>query len=277
MKISEIISKLEAWHAPLDHPEHTADTVKSGDADKECTGIAITCYASVNVIRKAAEQNCNLLIVHENVFYSAEDGTDWLEGNKVYEAKRKLLNDTGIVIWRDHDHIHGPGGPMAKVHTEIDYIYYGIMQELGWEPYLIGERTKPLLFEIPPRTVEQLTREFLDKFELTGARIVGNKNDVVSRVFICEHMWGRPKDAEAVAGAEDFDVMIPLEIMDWTLSEYVRDAAQLGMGKAVIEMGQFNTEELGMKYMLKWLPEVIGSGVPIQFIQSGDSFSYIVK
>ena len=40
------------------------------------------------------------------------------------------------MVWRDHDHIHGPGGPEATVHEVPDYIYTGIMKELGWENYV---------------------------------------------------------------------------------------------------------------------------------------------
>jgi hypothetical protein len=30
-----------------------------------------------------------------------------------------------------------------------------------------------------------------------------------------------------------------------------------------------------MKYMEKWLPDVIGSDVPVSYVQSGDAFSYM--
>ena len=73
------------------------------------------------------------------------------------------------------------------------------------------------------------------------------------------------------------DLLIPLEIVDWTLTSYVRDACQLGMPKAILEMGHFNTEELGMKYLAKLLPEVTGADVPVKFIKSGDTYSYIMR
>jgi len=279
MKITEVIFKLEAWHAPIDHPEHTSDTIKYGDPEAECTGVAVTCFTSVDVVRKAAALGCNFIICHEPMFFSHNDKTEWLAGNPVYEAKRKLLNETGIVVWRDHDHIHGPGGPMATVHEVTDWVYYGIMKELGWEDYAFGEETKPLWFKLPETTVQALAGELMENLNLVGMRIVGDSNTKVSTVFLCEHVFGMPdRDKDIIRKAVAADVMIPLEIVDWTLSEYIRDAVQLGMAKVILEMGHFNIEELGMKYMAEvWLPEVIGRAAPVFFIQSGDSFNYMKR
>ena len=68
MRIAEVIEQIEKWHAPLDHPEHTTDSIKSGDALQECTGIAITVCVTVDVIKKAVEEGCNLIIGHEPLF-----------------------------------------------------------------------------------------------------------------------------------------------------------------------------------------------------------------
>lgn len=275
MKIAEVIEKLEGWHAPLDRP-HTVDTTKIGDVEQECTGIAVSCVATVEVVRQARKKGCNLIICHEPLFYGDNEEADMQPDDPVYTAKRKLIEDAGIVVWRDHDHMHGPGGPGSEVHTEIDYIYYGIMKMLAWDAYRVGEETKPLWFRIPKTTVRALAGELMDKFNLTGVRVVGNQEAEVSTVYFCEHVLGRG-DARTIQKAAKADVMIPLEIIDWTLSAYVRDACQLGMPKAIIEMGHFNTEEPGMQYMLRWLPEVIGEEIPLYFIQSGDSFGYILR
>lgn len=277
MKIKEILSLLREFHVPLDRPEETCDTVKCGDEEQECTGIAVTCYVTMDVIQQAREENVNLIICHEPLFYSHDDQQDWLQGDSVFEEKLAALNDANIVVWRDHDHMHGPGGPFATVHEVPDYIYYGIMVELGWQDYVVGEETKPLWFRIPTTTVESLAKELLEKLNLRGMRIVGDRKATVSTVYICEHVHGDAHDDQIVRNAAKADVLIPLEIVDWTVSEYVRDAAAQGKGKAILEMGHFNFEELGMKYMLKWLPEVIHSAAPVHYLQSGDSFDYILR
>lgn len=281
MKVSEVIEKLKAYHPPVDE-SRTSDTIKFGDPDQECTGVVTTVYASIDVIRKAAELNANLIICHEPLFYSHDDQVDWLEGNTVYEEKAALLAKHNIVVWRDHDRIHG--GSPARQRQHLDLVFHGIMQELGWEEYCIGFPKKPLLYEIPETTGRKLAAELVEKLNLSGARIVGNPDAKVRRVFFCEHVTAmhfglHQPDCDAIQEIEKegYDALIPLEIVDWTLSEYVRDAAQLGRNKVLIEMGHFNVEEAAMKYMLQWLPELLGGSVPVHFVQSGDSFSYLLR
>lgn len=277
MKIKEVIEKLEQFHHPV-NPEHTCDVFKCGDPEQECTGIAVTCFATVNVIKQAAEQGLNLIIVHEPTFYTHDDKTDWLEGSPVFEAKKKLIDDAGIVIWRDHDHMHSD---FKGEFPDPDYIFRGIMNVLGWEEYLVESERKPLLYKIPETTVRGLVDELTLKLNLNGARIIGDPDGKVSKVFIAEHISARgDQDCQKILRSEkeEFDVMIPLETIDWTILEYITDSTQLGRSRAVISMGHFNFEEPGMKYMAEsWLPEVVGTELPIKFIQSGDIYSYIAK
>lgn len=91
MKISEIIDKLEAYHGPLEPERRTCDIVQYGDPDQICTGIVLSCCPTAEVIRKAAELGCNLIIGHEPLFYDGWDETDWLQDNCVYQAKNNFL------------------------------------------------------------------------------------------------------------------------------------------------------------------------------------------
>ena len=283
MKISEIIKKLEEYHPPLSEREreHTCDVYKCGDPDRECTGIAVTCYASYNVVKTAAERGINLIICHEPAFYNHADKTDWLADNSVYAEKKRIIDEYGIVIWRDHDHIHA--GPMSSGREYPDMIFRGIMMTLGWEKYVLDDPKKPLLYGIPETTVRELTKELTEKLNLNGARIIGDADAKVSKVFLCEHIrgndgpFGSDSDKIARIEKEGFDVIIPLETVDWTILEYVTDSAQQGKGRAVISMGHFNFEEPGMQYMARWLPEIIGGGVKVEYIQSGDIYSYISR
>jgi putative NIF3 family GTP cyclohydrolase 1 type 2 len=279
MKIIDVINKICQFHG--DVGEHAPfDKVIYGDAEKECTGIVTTCNGTVEVIRETAKRGANFLIVHEDVFYNSFDKDELVEGVALVDEKRKLLDETGIVIWRDHDHMHGGGPkPMGTPRDKTDYIYYGIMKELGWEEYLVGDIKKPLLYEIPETDVPTLCHELMEKLNLNGVRIVGKADAKVKRVFICEHVNDR-HDEELYKQMDELnaDVFIPLEIVDWTLSEYVRDAVAMGQNKAILEMGHFNFEEPGMKYMAEaWLPELLGNEIPVSFVQSGDSFHYITK
>ena len=106
MTIQEVIDRIIAYHPDLgEQLATTCDVLKWGDPTQECTGVATAIYASPKVIEKAHAAGCNLLLVHEPAFYSHMDDHDWLVGNTVADAKKKLLDEYRMVIFRDHDRI----------------------------------------------------------------------------------------------------------------------------------------------------------------------------
>ena len=73
------------------------------------------------------------------------------------------------------------------------------------------------------------------------------------------------------------DVIMPGEVIDWTVLSYVRDALELGKCRAVINPGHFNWEELGMKYAADWLGELLQGEVPVRYVPSGDMYRFILR
>ncbi len=275
MKISEIIKMLE--NSPsIAQGGHTKDNLEYGDVERECTGIVTTCFASADVIREAAAMGANFIVCHERTFYIKPTETPWLQKDPVFLAKKKLLDDAGITVWRYHDHIHG-GCPIPGPLSNTDMIFYGVMKILKWEKYLTGDPTVPLTFRLPETTVRELARELINKMNLKGLRVLGDIEARVSTVYVCGHLFGIPEDHEVVRRVAEgnYDVLIPLELVDYTLGEYVRDSARLGMPKAILNIGHFNYEEPGMRYMAEWLPQLTGT-LPVRFVASGDGFQYIV-
>ncbi len=276
MKIAEIIEKLRAFHPEIDE-SRTCDTLKYGDAEQECTGVVVSCFASTDVIREAARLGANFIITHEPTFWTHEDETDWLSDSKVFSAKKALLDEYGIVVWRDHDRIHG--GKPSNNPDHIDGIFYGIMKELGWDEYKLDYPNKPLLFRIPETDAESLGRFLMEKLNLHGLRILGDRHAKVSTVFFCEHIRDHDwKEKEKIKQTEmdKIDALIPFEMIDWSIAAFVRDCAQLGFPKVMYNVGHFNMEELGMKFMAKWLPTVVGEEIPVHHVFSGDAYDYIV-
>jgi putative NIF3 family GTP cyclohydrolase 1 type 2 len=74
--------------------------------------------------------------------------------------------------------------------------------------------------------------------------------------------------------SHDLDVIVAGEILEWTLCAYVRDAAQLGLNKALIVAGHNRTEEAGMKHLPGWLSTVL-PGLPVFFVEAGDPYHYV--
>ena len=215
---------------------------------------------------------CNLIVSHESIAYGAKG--EEAEVNDVLHHKMSYIEKNGLCVWRDHDRIHGNELPFHAERKRNDYIFYGLMKELGWEDYVIGDHMKPLWYRIPKTNARQLAENLMEKFNLNGLRIVGNLNAEVETVWFCEHVQGGKMDKGKLDGGLKADVMIPFEICDFTLTQYVFDAAELKQNKVLIEMGHFNAEELGMKYMCEWMKDIV-TDLPVHFVQSGDFFQYI--
>ena len=280
MLISEVITKIKKYHLGLVNgvaidEAKTRDKILYCNATQECTGIVTTCYASSDVIREAYKRGANLVIVHEALFWNHGDHQEWLSDNKVFKAKKKLLDDTNIVVWRDHDYIHS-GIPLSD-GTYVDGIFYGLMKVLNWEEHLIGSISKPMTFKFDNKTASDIANELIVKTNLNGIRITGDPNTVVKKLRIISHVIGQgDNDMIKLIEEEDIDAVITLEITDYTVSEYIRDSAMLSRPRVAINMGHFNTEEPGMQYMLEYLPKVV-KDIPISYVQSGDAYNFIVK
>jgi len=265
VKIQEVIDRVLAYHPALPEDQPTCDGFKSGDPQAECTGIVTSVQASVEVIRRAAALGANLLIVHEPTFYSHMDHTDWLKGDPVYEEKRALLERTGIAVWRDHDHIHA---------HRPDGILTGVAAELGWTEYLEEDRGFCPNFVLPQTTPRAIAEAMKERLGLNAVRVIGSLDAPVSRVAMVGHILGDEQAITRRIREESIDVAIALEALDWTTNSYIRDAGQMGMGKALILGGHMNTEELGMKWAVTWLQKLVPE-LPVTFVPSADLYQYV--
>ncbi len=279
MTIREAIAKMKEYHLgsrngrPIDDAT-TRDQILYGDPDRELTGIVTTIYASLDTIRRAHEAGANLIISHEALFWNHGDHTEWLADNKTFQAKTALLDECGIVVWRDHDYIHS-GIPLGD-GVYSDGIFYGLMKELGWEEYLSCDIARPIRFTLPRTTIRGLGKELMQKMPLLGLKIIGDPDSPCREVWIPGHIDGRmDNEILKTMEEEDIDTVIALECTDYTVAEYVRDSTMAGRAKTLVVAGHFNVEEPGMKYMVQYIPEALGEEVPCRFVASTDMFRYL--
>ncbi len=286
MKNKEVIEKILQYHPPMAGYEG-CDGYKSGDPDAECTGVVCALVPTVEVIRKAAALGANLIITHEPIYYMTPDFPQWRGPfeNRVYEEKRAILQEKGITVWRDHDHIH--------VH-QPDGIFTGVLKYLGWEDYYRPDTAGIPMFypcHLPETTVGELRQYLMEKLHLNGLRYIGDPGAKVSCVGLCAHLYPggfcpqQGGDSEVYADyatllmgemekENGIEVLIPGEIIEWDILSYIRDAVALGKNKACMNIGHFNLEELGMRYMADWLPGLLDSALPVTYVPTGDIFRY---
>jgi putative NIF3 family GTP cyclohydrolase 1 type 2 len=259
LTIQQVINRIleDIPGAPFDD---TVDTFKTGDPMQPVTGIATTFLASCDVLQQAADAGANLVITHEPTFYNHRDETDWLENDAIYQAKRQLIDDNGLVVWRFHDywHSHRPDG-----------ILTGVLQALAWESLYDSEQ--PYVVTIPAMPLRDLVGYIKDKLGANMVRVMGSADLSCQRVGL---MIGAPPAKWQIGAlAGDIDVLVTGEINEWETSEYVRDALYQGQDKALIIVGHELSEEPGMAYLVDWLRERFPD-VAVTHIPTGDSFRF---
>ena len=264
MTVQTLIDRIvAAMGGPL---ESTRDTVKAGDTSQPVAGVVTTFMATVPVILRAVELGANVVFTHEPTFYNSMDEVSFLQNDPVYRAKHRLLQETGIVIYRLHDYPHGMARPAPGSwlgDPREDPFFGGLVETLDWNEYADAE--VPYFCTIPPIRLADLVEQFKDRLRLASVRVTGDLDQECRRVFLCV---GAPGIAFHVDGFERFDadVIAVGECPEWETFSYAADAGALGIKRAVVALGHQPSEEPGMKRLAAWLlqrfPDISVTHVP---------------
>lgn len=246
------LSKLDEGHT---------DTLKCGSWYKELNKIAVTMFATVDVIKKAKEWGADLIITHEPTFYDHMDIKD--ENDVVTKEKERLIEKSGMSIIRFHDYMHG---------CEPDMIYEGVMHYLGLEgDYIKGKYFAVNRFncknEITPLELAELME---NKLGIKHIRICGARDVKCTKISAC---FGTPGGVFEELKDDDVEIVLTGEACEWSLAEYARDAAALGYKKALLIMGHIGSERDGMKYLTKLLKDRFND-LDIKYFDCEEVYSY---
>ncbi|UOQ85110.1 Nif3-like dinuclear metal center hexameric protein [Gracilibacillus salinarum] len=240
-------------------PSHvpTVDTIKFGDKNKDVKGIAVAYMPSYQAILKAISNDANMLICHEGLFYRHDDNSVE-DKSDVFIEKKRLIEESGLTVFRYHDHIH---------RLQPDGIEQGMINTLAWQPFLIEHQSVYSLFKLPTQTLELLLTELKQKLVVDRLRYVGNLTANISKVALLVGYRGGGATALPPFVHDDVDAVIYGEGPEWETPEYVRDANAIGNNKAAIILGHLESEEPGMYYLAEKLRQRY-PGIPVSFIAS---------
>jgi len=238
---------------------NTVDVIKEGDPSTPVKGIATCMFATMDVLKKAVEKGCNLIVVHEPLYYNHLDETKQFRNDPVFLEKQKFILDHKLVIWRFHDYIHS---------IKPDGILSGMVEKLGWEKYTVNNQLDN--FVLPETTLTGLLENLKKILPENAFYVVGNPGMKLSKVRLAV---GAPGSGEHIRLLEDnnVDVVIAGEAQQWETYEYARDAVQQGRSKAVIFLGHISSEEAGMDFCAGWLKTFI-KDIPVCYIKCGPSY-----
>jgi putative NIF3 family GTP cyclohydrolase 1 type 2 len=238
---------------------NTVDIIKEGNPETKVTGIVTCMFATMDVLKKAVEKKCNLIIVHEPLYYNHLDNTEKFKNDSVFLMKKKFINDNQLVIWRFHDYIH---------RIQSDGIMTGMVEKLGWEKNKVeGNAYK---FSFPQITLLELLNNIKKAFPQNTVNIVGDRAMKVSGAMFVPGASGTDAHIRALRDNE-VQVVVAGEVPQWETYEYVRDAVTQGKRKAIVFIGHINSEESGMKFCADWLKKFI-MDIPINYVECGSSY-----
>lgn len=239
----------------------TVDTLKSGSADQQVTGIVSTMFATVKIIEQAAKMNANFIIAHEPTFYNHEDNPNWVEHNEVVQKKQELLKKHQITVWRFHDYWHT---------YRPDGVLYGVLKSAGWVSYY--QAGKPVI-KLPPIKLKELTQHLKRSLKIEHVRVIGDPDQTCERIALIPGAAGGQRQISVVED-EKPDVLVVGEVHEWETAEYIRDGKQFGSKTSLIVLGHAVSEEPGMEWLVEWLQPKI-PGLKISHIASENPFSWM--
>lgn len=152
---------------------------------------------------------------------------------------------------------------------------WGLAEALSWTDYYVQDAQSFAGFEIPPMSARAVADHVITQLGLKGVRMIGDPETTVRRIRMPRHMLDDAKPEIRQADRDGVDMFWAMELIDFNLAQYVRDASQLGQNKVIMTAGHFNAEASGMRYMATWLPDVLGPEVPVHDVPVGDTYQYI--
>lgn len=259
MKAHQIMNSLFALAAE-NLEGRTVDTLKIGSPDAEVTKVAVSMFATPNVVREARDRGAELLIVHEPTFY---DHFDRKSDEKINAEKRALIEESGLTLYRFHDYPHA---------TLPDIIDVGVVDAMGLDADVeyIDFKDHAKLTMRTPITAVELAKVLEDKLGIRHPRICGTRDVPCTKISV---MCGTPGGVFEELQNDECEILLTGEACEWSLGEYARDAHQLGHTKTLIIMGHIGSERDGMKYTAKII-EKLHPELEVFYIESGEVYTY---
>jgi putative NIF3 family GTP cyclohydrolase 1 type 2 len=243
-------------------PNPTDDRIIYGDRDVPVTGIATCFFASLDVLRRAHAAGLNYVVPHEASFYERYD--DFAESalpdsDPVLLAKKRFVDEHGMVIQRMHAHAHSRPG---------DAIMTGLLKRLQWAEHRIGD-APGIVVKLPGASALDVGRHIKRACGLRTLRMFG---DPALRVSTISMTAGMPGENTQIAqfGVEGVDAVFLGEVREPEVLGYAQD---LGASKPVVAylVGHMS-EDFGMRNVADWLGDVLPA-MPCRWLPTADPYT----
>lgn len=218
MKIKDIAAHIEQFAPRENAAEWDNVGFLVGDDEQECTGVVVCLDCTLQVVREAVENGCNLIVAHHPfIFRPVRD-----------LVLTKAQTRTVAELFRQ-------GVNVYSAHTNLDTADSGIGTALvrefgGKNPVREGFG---FYAEVPETTAGELARKVADALGDPTVKVC-EKDNPVKRVYVISGSGG---DEESLALAEkNADVLITGEVKHHVFTAAAQD------GFAVIEYSHYYSE-----------------------------------
>lgn len=261
--VRDVIAALTAPAGPL---TQTVDELLFGDPDAAVTGIVTAFMPTRRVLEEAHAAGMNLVIAHEGPFYSHHAAfAHTLEDDPVWLAKKNFILETGLAIYRLHDHIH---------LYRPDGIAEGLLEALDWTRFSVRHLPAAAVIERDATTVRAVAGELKRRLGLTVVRVAGDPGAPCRRIGLLVGYRGGGANVIPLFERERLDLVICGEGPEWEAPEYARDAARQGLTRAVIMIGHAESEAAGMRLLARRLAAV-WPHIPVRCADEEPVFTWI--
>jgi putative NIF3 family GTP cyclohydrolase 1 type 2 len=252
-----------------------ADMLYAGGPDTRITGIATTWTPSLEVLRRAADANLNLIISRESPYWLHDSATAEFSGAGAPFKKEQLFNDPtykfkqdfiashNLVIYRLRDNWD------ARI---MDGQLQALTAALGWTNYQIKDAvpSNHSYFDLPARPLEQLATSIQGQLKIRAMRVLGDPLAKIRKVALTHGFLLVPALAE-VLQAGGVDAVVTGEPVEWEALPYFEDWISAGNGKAMIILGHETTEEPGSGEVAAWMKTFL-TEIPVKWLSAGEPF-----
>jgi putative NIF3 family GTP cyclohydrolase 1 type 2 len=236
----------------------TIDGFKAGDPATPVTGIALTVMASTETLRRAATSGQNFIVTQEPLFYSNNDDPGNRAQDPVYLAKKALIDEHRLVVWRLSEHWN------ARQPNEAAR---ALAATLRWTGSEVPDAAQT--YRIPETTLSGLVEILRSRLPLRGGqRVVGQPGMRVRTVYLSP---GTTSLASAVTNLQKADVILSGEPREWEAIPYTLDTWSAERGKGLIAIGRLVSEGPSAQACATWIRTVLPE-VRVEFIATADPY-----
>ena len=260
MKAIEIMNELFALADERDY-SNTCDTLKAGNPDVEVKKVAVSMHPTLEVVEQVKNWGAQLLIVHEPAYYNHMDEHS---DEKIECEKRKIIEDSGITIYRYHDYPH---------NTTPDIIAEGQLRAMDFKGTVeyTGKFDLVRIHLDEPMTPVEVAKWIEDHCNIKHIRICGTRD---KKCTVVSGMFGSPGlRALDELYNEKCEILLIGETQEWRFGEYARDADYLGYKKAVLILGHMGSERDGMVYTADMLKKMHPE-LEVKYFECGEVCTY---